>query len=183
MGFIMKLKKEDIIKIGKMIDDNVSISKIAVYFGVNKSTIKSLVQRYKKYGIEGILHKEESYNFTPEYKQEIINRYYAGESQRSLAVELNVNNSVICSWIKKYEQIGYNGLIDKRGSPGMTRRGRPRKDGNKENDKISPLTNSEREELNELRKRNRRLEMELEATKKLQALVQERINRQTKKKQ
>ena len=65
----------------------------------------------------------------------------------------------------------------------MTRRGRPRKNGSKENDKITPLTNSEREELNELRKRNRRLEMELEATKKLQALIQERINRQTKKKQ
>ena len=37
-------------------------------------------------------------------------------------------------------------------------------------------------ELNELRKRTRRLEMELEATKKLQALVQERIKRQTPKK-
>lgn len=171
------------IKIGKMIDENVSVSKIAVYFGVNKSYLKRIINRYKKHGIEGILHKEESYNFTPEYKQEIINRYYAGESKNSLAVELNVSHSVIQSWIKKYEQFGYNGLVDKRGSPGMTRRGRPRKKEIKEIDKTIPLTNLEREELNELRKRNKRLEMELEATKKLHALVQERINRQTKKKQ
>lgn len=178
----MKLKKDDLIKIGKMIEENNSASKIAIYFGLNKSTVKSLIQRYRKHGIEGILHKEESYSFTQEYKLEIINRYYSGESQRSLAIELNVNHSVIQSWIKKYEQFGYNGLIDKRGSPGMTKRGRPRKNETRENDKITPLTNSEREELNELRKRNRRLEMELEATKKLQALIQERINRQTKKK-
>lgn len=179
----MKLKKDDLIKIGKMIEENNSASKIAIYFGLNKATVKSLIQRYRKHGVKGLFHKEESYSFTPEYKLEIINRYFSGESQRSLAVELNVNNSLIYSWIKKYEQFGYNGLIDKRGSPGMTRRGRPRKNESKGNDKITPLTNSEREELNELRKRNRRLEMELEATKKLQALIQERINRQTKKKQ
>lgn len=179
----MKLKKEDLIELGKMVDMDVPISKMVEYFGLNRSHVKSLIKRYKKHGIDGILHKEESYNFTPEYKLEIINRYYSGESKSSLAIELNVNFSVIYSWIKKYEQFGYNGLIDKRGSPGMTKRGRPRKNESKENDKITPLTKSEREELNELRKRNRRLEMELEATKKLQALVQERINRQTKKKQ
>lgn len=89
---------------------------------------------------------------------------------------------VIFSWIKKYEQLGYNGLIDKRGSPGMSKRGRPKKNEVKETVASVPLTDLEREELNELRKRNRRLEMELEATKKLQALVQERINRQTRKK-
>ena len=46
-----------------------------------------------------------------------------------------------------------------------------------------PLTDSERDELNELRKRNKQLEMELELTKKLAALVQERIERETGKKQ
>ena len=43
-------------------------------------------------------------------------------------------------------------------------------------------TKGEREELNELRKRTRRLEMEIEATKKLNALVQARIERETQKK-
>ena len=48
--------------------------------------------------------------------------------------------------------------------------------------KMAPLTDAEREELNELRKRTRRLEMEIEATKKLNALVQARIERETQKK-
>ena len=47
---------------------------------------------------------------------------------------------------------------------------------------MAPLTDAEREELNELRKRTRRLEMEIEATKKLNALVQARIERETQKK-
>jgi hypothetical protein len=60
--------------------------------------------------------------------------------------------------------------------------GRPKKKLTKSTSQQAPLTDPEREELNELRKRTRRLEMELEATKKLQALVQERIKRQTPKK-
>ena len=47
---------------------------------------------------------------------------------------------------------------------------------------MATLTDAEREELNELRKRTQRLEMEIEATKKLNALVQARIERETQKK-
>ena len=65
----------------------------------------------------------------------------------------------------------------------MPKKGRPRKNEVKEDKIMAPLTDLERKELNKLRERNRRLEMELKATKKLRALVQERINRQTKKKQ
>lgn len=178
----MKLKKEDLIELGKMVDENISPSRIALQFNVDRSVINRLIGRYKQHGIEGILHKSDSYNFSPDLKLEIINRYYAGESKNSLATEINVSCSVVLSWIKKYEQFGYNGLIDKRGSPGMSKRGRPKKNESKETVVSVPLTDPEREELKELRKRNRRLEMELEATKKLHALVQERINRQTRKK-
>ena len=108
--------------------------------------------------------------------------HYEGRSINSLAIEINVSDSVIRTWIKKYEQLGYNGLIDNRGRPGVTKVGRPRKNEIRIATQQTPLTDPEREELNELRKRNRRLEMELEATKKLQALVQERIKRQTPKK-
>lgn len=178
----MKLKKKDLIELGKMVDENISPSRIALKFNINRNTARKIIRRYKLHGIEGILHKSASYNFSPDFKSEIINRYYAGESKNSLAIEINVSCSVVSSWIKKYEQFGYNGLIDKRGSPGMSKRGRPKKNESKETVASAPLTNSEREELNELRKQNRRLEMELEATKKLHALVQERINRQTRKK-
>ena len=178
----MRLKKEDLIQLATMVDEGYSLYEIAKRLGCVKSVIDEKVRRYKLHGIEGILHKEESYKFTPEFKMEIINRYYAGESKNSLAIEINVSHSVVYSWIKKYEQFGYNSFEDKRGSPGMRKVGRQKKNETKKIEKMAPLTDIEREELNQLRERNRRLEMELKVTKKLQALVQERINRQTKKK-
>ena len=113
-----------------------------------------IIKRYKKHGLDRILHGK-SKSFTIEEKLAIINRYYAGESQRSLAIELNVNNSVINQWISKYEKFGYNGLIDNRGKPGVSKMGRPRKNQTKDvastNEAMAPITDAEREELNRLR--------------------------------
>lgn len=177
----MKLKKEDLIDIARMRDKGISVSQIATKFNCNVTTIKRLIWRYKKHGIKGIMHKADSNNFSIESKIEIINRYYSGESKSSLATEINVNIGVIASWVKKYEQLGYNGLVDNRGRPGVSKVGRPKK--NEQQSKIqAELTNDEREELNILRKKTRRLEMEIEATKKLKALVQARIERETPKK-
>ena len=178
----MKLKEEDFYEIANLVDQGMSYTKIAQLYNVGKTNIYNLVRRYKKHGIEAITCKGNWRNFTESFKLEIINRHYMGESITFLAIECNVTLSVIQTWIKKYEQLGYNGLIDNRGRPGVAKMGRPKKNQTKEIKQQAPLTDPEREELNELRKRNRRLEMELEATKKLQALVQERIMRQTPKK-
>jgi transposase len=178
----MKLNDKDIIDIAKMIDNNESVTHIAFEFNYNLSAMKRIVARYKKHGLDAILHSGTCKKFTQQFKLEIINRYYKGESKNSLAIEINASYTVVSSWIEKYEQLGYNGLIDNRGRPGVNKVGRPKKNQNKPTFQQAPLTDSEREELNELRKRNRRLEMELEATKKLQALVQERIKRETPKK-
>lgn len=177
----MRLKKEDLIEIANMIDCDVPVSKIATKFNYNLRSMYRIVNRYKSHGIEGILHKSDNSTFPIEFKMDIINRYYSGESKNSLATEINVNIGVIISWIKKYEQLGYNGLVDNRGRPGVSKVGRPRK--NEQQSKVqTELTNDEREELNMLRKKTRRLEMEIEATKKLNALVQTRIERETQKK-
>ena len=178
----MRLKDEDIIEIARMVDCGFTLAQISRKFNYNKSSMQMIIRRYKRHGLQGIFHSEINHEFTSDFKLGIIKRYYNGESKSSLAVELNVDYGVIYSWIKKYEQLGYNGLIDNRGRPGVTKVGRPRKNQTKPIAQQAPLTDLEREELNELRKRNRRLEMELEATKKLQALVQERIKRQTPKK-
>ena len=176
-----KLTKENLIAITQYIDEGYGYRKIAKIFNVNNRTAADLMRKYKLHGLDGIIAREHK-TFEPEIKFEIIQRFYSGASICSLAIELNISDAVIRSWIKKYEQLGYNGLIDNRGRPGVTKMGRPKKNQTKTTAQQAPLTDPEREELNELRKRNRRLEMELEATKKLQALVQERIKRQTPKK-
>ena len=110
----MKLKDEDIKEIARLIDEGWSYIKLACKFNMGKTNMNSLVRRYKMHGLEGILHAH-SKSFTIEEKIAIINRYYSGESKSFLAIEINGNFSLIHYWIKKYEQMGYNGLIDNRG--------------------------------------------------------------------
>ncbi len=179
----MRLKDEDLKKIARLVDEGYSYINIANMINYQTSAMQRIVRRYKIHGLEGILHSKSKF-FTIEEKIAIINRYYAGESKSSLAIEINVSIGVIYQWISKYEKFGYNGLIDNRGRPGVSRMGRPRKNQEKAStdEAMAPITDAEREELNRLRKENYQLQMENECLKKLQALVQERQNRQTRKK-
>ena len=182
----MKLKKEDIIEITKLVDQGLGYRRIATKFNINKTTAQRLIDRYKMHGLESVLHRNQK-SFTIDEKMEIINRYYAGESKSSLATRINVSKSLVDQWILKYEKLGYNGLIDNRGKPGVTKMGRPRKNPIIEqptstNETMAPLTDEERQELNELRKKTYQQQMEIDCLKKIQALVQQRQNRQTKKK-
>ena len=105
----------------------------------------------------------------------ICKRILNEETKRSLAIELGVNSGTIYAWFKKYKEMGYNGFIEKRGRP-------RKKEMPKKKEKLALLSDSEREEFNRLKERAKELEMELEITKKLNALVQERIKRETLKK-
>ena len=181
----MRLKDEDLKEITRLVDEGFETGYIANKFSYPRTTMNRLVSRYKKHGLEGILHGK-SKTFTIDEKISIINRYYAGESKRSLAIEFNISDSLIHQWVSKYEKLGYNGLIDNRGKPGVSKMGRSKKNQTKDvtstNEAMAPITDAEREELNRLRKENYQLQMENECLKKLQALVQERQNRQTRKK-
>lgn len=179
----MRLKDEDLKKIARLVDEGYSYINIANMINYQTSAMQRIVRRYKIHGLEGILHSKSKF-FTIEEKIAIINRYYAGESKSSLAIEINVSIGVIYQWISKYERLGYNGLIDNRGKPGVSKMGRPKKNQEKTSteEAMAPITDAEREELNRLRKENYRLQMENECLKKIQALVQQRQNRQMKKK-
>ena len=83
--------------------------------------------------------------------------------------------------MKKYEELGYNGLESKpKGRPKSMPR-KPKKETKTIKDN-TPLTNEEREELIRLRKEKEYLEMENEILKKLDALVKMRLKQQGKKK-
>ena len=182
----MRLKNDDIREIAKLIDEGYSPTFIAGKYNYSVGSMKNIVGRYKIHGLKGILHSKGK-TYTIEEKIDIIERYYSGASKCSLASEINVGVSVIHQWISKYEKLGYNGLIDNRGKPGKTKMGRPRKNPKIEqqtstNEAMAPLTDEERQELNELRKKTYQQQMEIDCLKKIQALVQKRQNRQTKKK-
>ena len=109
--------------------------------------------------------------YSPEFKLSVIldmreNHLGVRETER----KYNIDHHILSSWERKYLEEGYEGLMkDNRGRPSLTgkKRGRPPKlDKKVEEDLIAE---------------NQRLRMENECLKKLNALVQERIERERRK--
>ena len=174
----MKLTLEDKIKIIELRKKGWGKERIAKQFNIPNSTVKKIYDKYELYGLEGIKHPSKNRKYSADYKLEVINRVIQGESKTQLATLYNLRGAgTICSWMKKYEELGYNGLEGKQRRP----RGRPKIMTRKEK-KNTPLTNDEKEELIRLRKEKEYLEMENAYLKKLDALVTERLKQQKKKK-
>lgn len=119
-------------------------------------------------------------NYSPEFKLSVIldmreNNLAYKETVRKYSlgkIESGGARQMLQRWERKYLEEGYEGLMkDNRGRPSLTgkKRGRPPKlDKKVEEDLIAE---------------NQRLRMENEYLKKLNALVQERIERENGKKQ
>ena len=145
---------------------------IAKKFNIQTSGIKRIVRKYLKHGEDSLIKKSRR-KFSTNLKLEIINRALNGESKLSLSVEYQVTEIQIISWLKKYAEFGYNGLIDKP-------KGRP-PDMKKEEKVIDP--NDKDAVIKSQADRILELEAEVEPLKKLKALVLQRNEQQTKKKQ
>ena len=108
-----KLTYEDKKEIIRLYDkEHYGYHTIAKIYNVNKSTIGQIIRKHHLHG-ESVLNKQKNNTYSPNIKLEVINRALNGESKKSLAVEYNITSSQIISWLKKYEEFGYNGLIDK----------------------------------------------------------------------
>ena len=134
-----------------------------------RDSIRDWVKLHDIHGAKALNHSNENRNWTPEDKLSLINQYKAGKSIKSVAINAGMNVGVLYSWLRKYEELGYNGLVD-------NRKGRPRRnpDMSKKIIKQRELTESELEELIRLRERCAYLEAESEALKKSIALRKEK---------
>ena len=145
---------------------------IANIFNVKHTTIVRIVKKYNMHGEESLI-KHKYRVFSPDLKLEIITRAMNGESKKSLGVEYLIQESNIISWLKKYKEFGYNGLIDKsKGRPPAMK---------KEKKPIDP--NDKDAVIKSQADRILELEAEIEALKKLRALVLQRNKQQTERKQ
>ena len=174
----MKLKFEDKLKIIGLYNKGYQQTRIAKKFNVQESTIYQIIRQYRTYGIESFRKTGKDNIYTIDLKLSIINRVLNGESKTSLANEYMINVGLIFSWVKKYQELGYNGLIKKKGRP-------PKMKPNKEQTTIS--TNHEKLDdkdklIKEQKERIVQLEMENDLLKKLRALVQQRNTQQDEKK-
>ena len=128
-------------------------------------------------GPDALKHLGNNKVWTPEAKYELVAKVLAGQSNKSVAVSAGINNGMLYTWVRKYKELGYNGLVNKK-------KGRKSKnpDMKKKTIKPKPLTESEREELIRLREEIAAMKAEIEVVKKRIALRQERWAAQLKAK-
>lgn len=172
----MKLKLEDKINIIAMLEVGHSQPSLAKKYNISLTAIKSIIRQYREHGIESFKPKGKNVKYPPDFKLEVVKRVLIGESKRGIAAELCVNVGMIFSWVKKYQELGYNGLT--------TRQGRPRKmkpENNQSKKTTTPMDEKDRR-IKELEEKNAQLEMENDLLKKLRALVQQRTQQPKDKK-
>ena len=140
-------------------------------------TVKRWAQIEEQNGPEALKHQGTNKIWTPEMKYELVAKVLAGQSNQSVALSAGINTGMLCEWVHKYKEFGYNGLVNKK-------KGRKSSNADMKTKTIEPkpLTESEREELIRLREETEYLKAENEVIKKRIALRHERWAAQLKAK-
>ena len=127
-------------------------------------------------GADALKHKSQSKEWTAEQRYELVAQVIAGQSCQKVAVSNGINPGQLYQWVRKYKELGYNGLE-------TLKKGRPVKEPEmKKNVEPKPLSESEREELIRLRAELEYMKAENEVIKKRIALRQEKAAAQLKAK-
>lgn len=131
--------------------------------------IREWARMYDKHGPNILKHSNENYKWTPDAKLVLINQYLTGKSMTSVAIDEGIDKGLLYSWIRKYEELGYNGLVE-------SKKGRKCKnpDMNKKTIVQRDLNETELEELIRLRAENEYIKAEIEVLKKSIALRKEK---------
>jgi len=145
-----------------------------------RDNIREWVRMEESCGPEALKHPNQQKQWTPEEKLSLVSEVIAGASLSSVAFNSGINTGMLYSWVRKYKELGYNGLINqkkgrKSGDPEM------KKKLNYNNPR--PLQESELEELIRLRKENEYIKAEIEVIKKEIALREKKAAQLKAKKQ
>ena len=171
--FMSKYSKEFKLEVVKYyLQEHHSYSECCKKFNIPSMTpIKQWVDKYQLYGVEGIFKNLKS-SYDGNFKQNVVE--YMHTNHLSATETANYfklgNHSVVLKWERIYYEEGPQGLY-------IERRGR-----NKNMNSKPKKKKIDKEIEEDLMAENQRLRMENEYLKKLNALVQERIKRENKKK-
>lgn len=142
--------------------------------GVKPHTFHTKINYWSRlvdeHGPQILMHSGYNKTWSPEDKYELVAQVLAGNSLASVAIVAGISNGQLSNWVRKYRELGYNGLVDKK----KGRRGsKPEMSEKSINPK--PLNESEREELIRLREENEYMKAEMAVLKKLEALRYEKM--------
>ena len=135
------------------------------------STVRKWVRRYEQHGKKGLLKNKLS-SYSGEFKQDVVEYMHKNHlSLQETAYHFNLgNHNIVGKWERIYYEEGPQALYEERRGRIKNMSSKPRKK------KLSK--DVEEDLIDEVQ----RLRMENEYLKKLNALVQERIKRENKKK-
>ena len=173
-----KITYEEKLKIVKENQEGYGQIYLSRKYGVPRDLIRSWINSYEILGEEGLKKSMTDSSYSGQFKLSVLEyRQINGLSYQETAEHFKIKQrSKVAGWQRQYKEKGFEGLCGEKG--------RPKKlgDSNMAKDKINKLTTTEKEELIKLRQENLYLRARLEYEKKLEALVQKRLQK-TKKRQ
>ena len=153
------------------IEERYSYRDTAKHFSISSSTtVFHWVRKYKEHGPSGLIRNFQKYDGV--FKQNVVEYMHTNHlSLTETSIRFNIGNpKIVCKWEQIYYEKGPQALYQETRGRSKNMSSKPRKK------KLS------KEVEEDLIAENQRLRMENEYLKKLNALVQERINQENKKK-
>lgn len=172
---LAKLTREQKLMIHAKRKAGYTVSQLSLEYGIAESCIEYLCRLLDRHG-PNILRQDKNRYYSPELKQQIINKVLIDhQSVLSVAIEYGLSSkSMLSNWIRSYKANGYVIIEKKRGRPSSM----------KKHPKITKAYEDMtlEEKVKYLEEKNLYLETEIAYTKKLRAVVQQRKEREQKKK-
>jgi transposase len=149
-----------------------SIRSLSKTWNLSPSLITKWIDHHDISGAKGLLPKS-AIHHTKEFKLKVVKAYKDKElSLRDCCLQFNIpSQSTLSSWVKRYDQLGLDGLNEQKGRPKTMKKDKPAP-----KKKAEPLTR-----LEELERENLYLRAEIDFLKKLDALTLEKQTHQKKK--
>jgi transposase len=112
-----KLTIEDKRKIVEFYKEGFGYKVIARKIGITRARVQEIIRQHELFSDISLEVSHSNKKYTPMFKMELIQRVLNGESIWQVAMENMISRGQMCNWIKKYKELGYNGLSKPKGRP------------------------------------------------------------------
>lgn len=167
-----KITREEKLEIYQKRKTGYTISSLSKEYNIRKDNLCYLIKLIDTHG-ENVLRNGKNNYYSPELKQEIINKVLIEhQSIKSTAIEYGLTSSgMLVNWINSYKENGYNIVEKTRGRPSTMKK------------EMKPIDPNDKDAI--IKQKDKEIEYlkaEVEYLKKLRAVVQARKDQQPKKK-